>query len=283
MFDRLASYGRFVKVEHTLFSLPLLFSGAYLAGGAFPGWRLTGLIILAGFGARTAAFALNRIVDKNIDQLNPRTSSRELPSGAMKLAEGWGVGLLGTAVYLWAAWAIAPICLYLSPVPLLVFAGYPYLKRFTFCAHFGVGLADALAPLGGWMAVRQSFDGAVPALWLGAFTFFWVSGFDIIYSTMDEAFDRSHGLHSVPSRFGRARALQVSAVLHLLAFACLVMLYAVGMNSSAVGLFTLGAIGGLLYLEHRLADDVELAFFKINAVLSFGVLALVSLGKGGSL
>lgn len=283
MFARLASYGSFVKIEHTLFSLPLLFSGAYLAGGGFPSWRLTGYIVLAGFGARTAAFALNRIIDRQIDRLNPRTASRELPSGQMKLLEGWAVGVLGVAVYLWAAWAIAPICFYLSPVPLFVFAGYPYLKRFTPWAHLGIGLADAWAPLGGWMAVRQSFHDVSPALWLGGFTFFWVSGFDIIYSTMDETFDRAHGLHSLPVRFGRARALQISGLLHILAFGCLSILYAVGMKASIVGLLTLGAIGGLLYAEHRLAEDVDLAFFKINAVLSFGVLALISLGMGGHL
>src|SRR6266404_4779123 len=214
MFDRLGVYSRFVKVEHTLFSLPLLFSGAVLAAGRLPSWRLSVLIVLAGAGARTTAFAFNRVIDRHIDRLNPRTSGRELPAGKMTLAEAWGVGLFGAAVYVAAAWAIAPICLYLSPIPLAVFIGYPYLKRFTPWAHLGIGAADALAPLGGWMAAKQSFAGVGPALWLGAFTFFWVSGFDVIYATMDEDFDRAHGLHSLPARYGRRRALQISAVLH---------------------------------------------------------------------
>src|SRR5450755_4175006 len=102
MFDRLAAYSRFVKMEHTLFSLPLLFSGAMLVAGRLPSWRLSGLIILAGFGARTAAFAFNRLIDRHIDRLNPRTANRELPAGKMSVAEAWGVGVFGMSVYVWA-------------------------------------------------------------------------------------------------------------------------------------------------------------------------------------
>ncbi len=282
MLSRLAAYGRFIKAEHTLFSLPLLFSGALLAGGRLPSARLSVLIVLAGFGARTAAFAFNRIIDRHIDRLNPRTAGRELPAGKMNLFEAWGVGLLGAGAYITSAWAIAPICLYLSPVPLLIFVGYPYLKRFTPWAHLGIGAADALAPLGGWLAAKQSFSGVGPALCLGLFTFFWVSGFDIIYATMDEAFDRDHAVRSLPARYGRKTALQISGVLHALAFLSLAALYAVYFRA-AVSLLTLAAIGSLLYLEHRLSDDVDLAFFKINAVLGFGILGFVAAGVGGFL
>jgi 4-hydroxybenzoate polyprenyltransferase len=280
MISRLGSYSRFVKMEHTLFSLPLLFSGAILATGHLPNFRLSGLIILAGFGARTAAFAFNRLIDRHIDRLNPRTLARELPAGKMTLAEGWAVGVFGIAVYVWAAWAIAPICFYLSPVPLLAFIVYPYLKRVTPLAHFGVGIADALAPLGGWMAAKQSFTDVGPALWLGAFTLFWVSGFDVIYATMDESFDRAQGLQSLPARYGKETALKISAGLHVLAFLSLIMLYA-SRFQSPVAMVTLAAIGGLLYLEHHLSDDVDLAFFKINAVLGFGILGFVATGVGG--
>src|SRR4051812_2704792 len=135
--NRLLSYSRFVKAEHTLFSVPLIFSGAVLAGGRWPSWRLSGLILAAGFGARTAAFALNRMIDRQIDAKNPRTAERELPKGTMSLAEAWGVLIVGLVIYLASAAAIAPICLYVSPLPLIVFAIYPYLKRFTPLAHFG--------------------------------------------------------------------------------------------------------------------------------------------------
>ena len=282
MFDRLRIYSRFVKMEHTLFSLPLLFSGALLATGRLPSVRLSSLIVLAGFGARTAAFAFNRVIDRHLDRLNPRTATRELPAGKMTLVEAWAVGLAGAAIYAWAADMIAPICFYLSPVPLAIFLIYPYLKRFTPLAHFGVGAADAMAPLGGWLAAHPSFTNIGPALWLGAFTFFWVSGFDVIYATMDEKFDRDQGLQSLPARFGSPVALRISGLLHLMAFGCLVALYATFLRTP-VALVTLFAIGGLLLLEQRLSDDVDLAFFKINAVLGFGILGFVATGLGGSL
>lgn len=280
MWNRLNAYARFVKVEHTLFSLPLLFSGAILAGGAWPDARLTGLILLAGFGARTAAFALNRLIDWRFDARNPRTAGRELPAGRMSVREAWGVGLAGALVYVWASWRIAPICFYLSPVPLAVFAVYPYLKRFTAMAHFGVGLADAFAPLGGWLAVRQSFENAGPALGLGLFTFLWVSGFDIIYATLDEAFDRREGLHSLPARIGRDRALRGAAFLHIAGFMVLIGLY-MGSLRTGIALASLTGIGALLFLQHRWAHDVDLAFFRLNAVMGFGILGFVAAGLGG--
>jgi 4-hydroxybenzoate polyprenyltransferase len=279
---RFLSYSRFVKAEHTLFSLPLIFSGAILAGGRWPEWPLWGLMLGAGLGARTAAFALNRIIDRQIDARNPRTAERELPKGRVSLREAWGVFAAGLVIYLLCAWVIAPICLWLSPLPLAIFVIYPYMKRFTPLAHFGVGLADAMAPLGGWIAVRQSFEGIAPGFWLALFTFFWVAGFDIIYATMDEAFDRKEGLHSLPARFGAPKALQISGVLHALAFASLTVLYYTALRTP-LALVSLLAIGALLYWEHRQSDDVELAFFKINAVLGFGVLGFVSTVMGGSL
>jgi 4-hydroxybenzoate polyprenyltransferase len=229
----------------------------------------------AGFGARTAAFALNRIIDRQIDARNPRTAGRELPKGKVSLLEAWGVFAAGLIIYIACAAAIAPICLWLSPIPLAVFVIYPYMKRFTPLAHLGVGLADAMAPLGGWIAVRQSFDGLAPGLWLGVFTFFWVAGFDVIYSTMDEKFDRSEGLHSLPARYGKQNALRISGIFHLLAFVSLAVLY-YGWLRTPLALLCLLAIGALLYWEHSQSDDVDLAFFKINAVLGFGVLGFVS-------
>jgi 4-hydroxybenzoate polyprenyltransferase len=277
MFHRLQVYGAFVKIEHTLFAFPLLFSGAILAAGHLPSWRLSGLIVSAGFGGRTVAFAMNRMIDRHLDRLNPRTAQRELPAGKMSLAEAAGVGLFGGVVYFVSAWAIAPLCLALSPLPLVVFGIYPYLKRFTALAHLGVGLADAMAPLGGWIAVRQSLVGLSPVLWLWAFTFLWVSGFDVIYSTLDEEFDRRQGLFSLPATIGRAKALQMAGILHGLAFVSLMILY-FGYLRTAVAFATLLAIGGLLFLEHCRADDVDLAFFRINAVVSVGVLGLVATG-----
>lgn len=282
MKQRLTGYARFVKVEHTLFALPLLFAGALLAGKGWPSWQLCGLILLAGFGARTAAFALNRVIDRHIDRLNPRTATRELPAGKMSVAEAWGIGVFGTLIYFAAAWMIAPICFYVAPIPLVVFAIYPFLKRFTPMAHFGVGVADAFAPLGGWLAVNQSFEGAMPVLGLALFTVLWISGFDVIYATLDEKFDREQGLHSMPVWLGKETALRVSALLHISAFMVLIILYLTTLRSM-VALSTLVAIGALLYLEHAFADDVDLSFFRLNAILGFGIMGFVAVGIGGLL
>jgi 4-hydroxybenzoate polyprenyltransferase len=274
---RLSTWARFVKIEHTVFSLPMLFAGAWLGAGGFPGWRLLGLVVLAGFGARIVALGLNRIIDRTIDARNPRTVVRELPRGAMGLAEAWGVVAAGLAAYLVAAGLLGPVCLLLSPIPLLVFVVYPYMKRFTPLAHFGVGLGLAVAPLGAWMAVRQSFDGCGPALLLGAFTLFWVTGFDIIYATLDEAFDRASGLYSMPSRLGARAALRVSGLLHLAAFLALGALVAWRLRTlPAVVLLAIAGI--LLALEHQKGRDVETAFFRINALLGFVILLLVMAG-----
>lgn len=270
----LIRYFRFVKIEHTLFSLPLIYSGVFLAAEQLPSWRALLLIFAAAAGARTVALSLNRIIDREIDRRNPRTAGRELPSGQMRLGEAIAVLGVGLGFYLGASYALAPICFYYSPIPLLIFVGYPYLKRFTPLAHFGVGLGLSMAPLGGWFAIAQSFHQVLPAILLSLFTLFWVSGFDIIYSTLDEEFDRQEGLYSFPSVLGRKKALAISALLHILAFAMLLALFLWQMRTPASFFFLLLA-GGLLYLEQRKASDVELAFFRINIIIGFLVFLFV--------
>jgi 4-hydroxybenzoate polyprenyltransferase len=273
---RVLTYSRFVKIEHTLFSFPILLSGALLAQGALS-WRTLLLILAAGTGARTGALGLNRILDRHIDRENPRTGSRELPSGAMSTTEAWLVTGAGVALFLGSAWAISPRCLWLAPIPLAIFLIYPLLKRFTMWAHLGVGAALAMGPLGAWYAVQLDFRDFGNALLLCLFTLFWVAGFDIIYATLDQEFDRSRGLHSLPSRLGRERALRVSAAFHATAFSLLGILYLRALEGPIAALF-LALIGALLVAEHRRATDVDLAFFKINAVLGFVVLGFIALG-----
>lgn len=273
----LKNFLNFVKIEHTLFSLPLIYSGVFLASKQAPSARLLILVLLAAVGARTAALALNRIIDREIDRRNPRTAGRELASGKLTLREAFLVLAGGTALYLVAAGLISMFCLAISPIPLIIFTAYPYMKRFTPLAHFGVGLGLAMAPLGGWFAVQQSFENPMPAVLLTLFTLFWVAGFDIIYSTLDEMFDRSENLHSFTSRFGKKKALRISGFLHAMAFLMLVTLFATYVRAVISFVFLVSA-GILLYLEHRKSDDVELAFFRINAVVGFAVLGMVLTG-----
>jgi 4-hydroxybenzoate polyprenyltransferase len=275
--NKIHSITRFIKIEHTLFSLPLIFSGVFLASKNPPSPQLIGLILLGATGARTAALALNRIIDRRIDKRNPRTVNRELPSGNMSLGDAIIILLIGLFAYFLSASLISKFCFMLSPIPLVIFAFYPYMKRFTSYAHFGVGLGLSMAPLGGWFAVTNSFDNMIPGLLLSFFMFCWVSGFDIIYSTLDEAFDRGENLYSFSSRFGKIKALQISSLLHVAAFIVLIFLFFIQIRAIAALPFLLIS-GYLLYLEQKKSHDVELAFFKINAMLGFFVLAMVLAG-----
>jgi 4-hydroxybenzoate polyprenyltransferase len=275
---RLKTYAGFVKVEHTIFSLPLVFSGMLLYTRGWPGWRLTVLVLLAAAGARIVAMGLNRIIDAEIDALNPRTRQRELPRGAMTVWEAWAIVVVAGAVYLSSAAAIAPVCAMLSPIPVALFVLYPYLKRFTWFSHFGLGLAWSMAPLGGWLAGSRSLSGITEAAPLWAFAVLWVAGFDIIYATMDEAHDRMAKLHSLPAGLGAARALRVAAMLHAMAFLALAILWRMDFYSP-VAFKWLIAIGAVFVWQHVIAEkNPEFAFFQLNGALGFLVLGMVLAG-----
>jgi 4-hydroxybenzoate polyprenyltransferase len=275
---RARTYASFVKIEHALFSLPLVLAGALLASPRGFSWGALAWIALAATGARTAALALNRLLDRAIDADNPRTKGRELPAGRMGALEAWGVTIAGTVVYVVAAAALGPLPLALSPIPLAVFALYPLLKRFTPLCHFGVGTALALSPLGGYVALRPDVPAALRDMGaLALFALFWVAGFDIIYATLDEDFDRSRGVHSLPAALGSARALVVSRACHAFAFAVLAAWAWSRWPSIGVAVALAGVGAGLVW-QQRSARHVDLAFFRINAGLGFVVLAVVLAG-----
>ncbi len=276
--NEMKKFFSFVKIEHTLFSLPLIYSGVMLAAqDTIPPLRIPILVLTAATGARTVAFALNRIIDRRIDGRNPRTVIRELPSGKMNLTEALWVMFAGLALYFGSAYFISDFCFSMAPIPLAVFVIYPTMKRYTPLAHFGVGLGLAMGPLGGWFAVSPSFENLLAPALLSLFTLFWVAGFDIIYATLDEDFDKKESLYSFPSRFGRKRALEYSALFHLIAYGFLTALFFYS-PFSLLALPLLMLTGYLLYLEQKKAEDVELAFFKINAVAGFSVFAMVLIG-----
>ena len=275
--DKLKAYSNFIKFEHTLFSLPLIFAGTFLAAKGLPSWKLLVLIILAGTGARTAALAINRILDRRIDANNPRTEDRELPSGKISLTKAYIITLLGLVLYFVSAYFICDLVLLLSPIPLVVFIIYPLMKRFTPLCHIGVGLGLALAPLGGYIAVTCSFNDILPAVVLSLFTLCWVSGFDIIYATLDEEFDRKHGVFSMVSIYGRDVALIISSALHQSAFFFIAFLYFFMFRTIVAGVL-LVVVGALLYLEHRKAENVDLAFFKINILVGIAIFLFVLSG-----
>ncbi len=254
----------------------MIYSAVFLASHEKPANTLLLLILLAAVGARTSAMTLNRIIDRKIDKRNPRTAKRELPSGKLSLIQGYAILAAGLALYFVSAKLISDFCFYLAPIPLIIFVVYPYLKRLTPLAHFGVGLGMSMAPLGGWFAIVGSFHNLTTGIILPLFVLFWGTGFDIIYSTLDEHFDREENLFSFPSRFGRKRALQISGILHLLAFIILVILFFHSLKAFVAVPFLLLS-GLLLYLEQKKAEDVELAFFKINILVGFSVFFMVIL------
>ena len=220
---------RFTKVEHTAFSLPLIFTGAWMGGGGqWPSLSLLLLIVAAAVGARIFGMSFNRIFDRHIDARNPRTAGRELPSGTMGLPLALGVAMAGLGVYLGACITLGPWCVYLSPVPLIPLLGYSLLKRFTCLCHFGIGLCLALAPLGAFVAVSGHPRVSMEVLLFSGFVFFWLSGADIIYAIMDIESDRYNGIHSIPARFGASGAQWVSGGVHICALICMAVLLSSG-------------------------------------------------------
>ncbi len=263
-------FGDLVMFRHTLFALPFAGIGALLGARGLPsGWD-TFWILAAMFGARNGANALNRLVDRDIDFANPRTRLRHLPQG---LVREWEVLLFVVAcfvLFVVAAAMLEPLCLALLPIPLAIFIVYSYTKRFTWTCHYVLGAAIGGAPVGAWMAVTGKIE--FPALLLGAAVALWIAGFDIIYGTQDIEFDRAHGIHSVPSRFGAKMGLQIAALSH---FGTVVFLAASGIWMGLGWLYWLGltVTAVLLVWEHRLVSPtnlthVKLASYNINEVVA---------------
>ena len=278
MIHTVATWARMVKFSHSLFALPFALSGTALAAMR-QGVTVSqvGWVIVAMFAARNAAMGFNRLVDQRFDAANPRTAQRELPSGALTRGSVWIVTLLLIALFVFAAFRLQPICGWLSPIALAVILGYSYTKRFTWGSHLVLGLALAMAPIGGWLAITGSFH-PVP-LWLGLAVLLWVAGFDVIYSCQDADFDRKAGLHSIPSRFGLATALNIARALHAATVACLI---AVGLSGNLHPAYWAGIalIAAILIWEHRLVtpDDLthlDMAFFNLNGIISIIYLATI--------
>jgi 4-hydroxybenzoate polyprenyltransferase len=259
-----------IKFEHTVFAFPFAFLGAFLAARGCPGGREMAWIVVAMVGARSAAMGFNRLIDCEFDRANPRTAGRALPRGLLNRGFVAGFVVVAILVFLIAAWRLNPLALALSPLALLIILGYSYTKRFTSLTHVLLGLSLAIAPVGGWIAVRGSLEPA--PFYLAAAVLFWVAGFDIIYACQDVDFDRSAGLYSLPSSFGVGRSLRVAAVFHCLMVGLLIVSFRL-FRLSVVSWVGLGlVVVGLLY-EHSLVspDDlsrVNAAFFTVNGLIS---------------
>ena len=291
MFRRTRQLLEMIRFSHTLFALPFALLAAALAWrtkGAFSWLDLAGILLCMVF-ARSTAMAFNRLADRHIDALNPRTAGRHLPSGQLSVAAVWAFTLLSAAGFV----AATLLFLLAEPpnlwplrlaVPVLLFlCAYSYTKRFTSLAHFWLGASLLLAPLSAWIAIRgiASLADLLTPLVVGLAVFFWVSGFDIIYACQDADFDRRAGLSSIPARLGVRASLRLAAGCHFVMLGLLVALYwAASPYLGWLYLAGVAAIAALLLYEHALVrpDDlsrVNQAFFQVNAVISVGLLVVV--------
>lgn len=260
MMERLRTYASFVRISHSVFALPFALTGAMLAARHVPlTGRRVAWIVVAMVAARSAAMGFNRLVDARFDGLNPRTAGRELPAGRMSTREAALFVAATSAVFVGAAWALGPLCFWLSPVALAIVFWYSLAKRFTWSTQAFLGLAMAVAPVGGWLAAggRGGWEPWLLAAAIGA----WVAGFDILYACQDLEFDRAQGLRSIPTRFGVARSLAVSRVLHVITVGCLAALALVA-PLGPVYLAGVAGVAALLGYEQSLVSVDDLSQLK---------------------
>lgn len=268
-----------IKFSHTIFALPFALSAALLAARGMPSGRQLLFIVLAMVGARTAAMAMNRLIDAGIDARNPRTAGRAIPAGLLSRQAVFVAIIISVALLLWSAAMLNPLCLKLSPVALFFLALYSYCKRFTALAHVVLGICLAAAPIGAWVALKGAVE--LPAVVMGLLVLFWVAGFDVLYALQDMEFDREAGLHSIPVALGINGSLWLARLFHLLTLALLAWLTAL---LHLGGWFVAGSllVTALLLYEHLLLRNGDLsrldaAFFTMNGYISLTFLAATAL------
>jgi 4-hydroxybenzoate polyprenyltransferase len=270
----LLRHANLVRLPHTIFALPFALVGVVLASYVAP-ITLSDVVwvVVAFTTARFAAMGFNRIVDREIDARNPRTKSREIPSGAMSVREAGVAVIIASLMFFIAAWQLNTLCLILAPVALAWVLSYSYTKRFTRWSHLVLGIGLSIAPVGAYIAISGHWSDPwwmLIALAIAVAT--WVGGFDILYALQDVSFDRENGLYSVPATFGEANGLGIARVLHLATVAALAT---AGFGAGAGVLYFIGvAVAAVLLLyEHSLvrANDfsrLDAAFFTMNGVIS---------------
>jgi 4-hydroxybenzoate polyprenyltransferase len=268
-----------IKFEHSVFALPFAYLGAFLSQTRVPDFVTIFWITLAMVGARSFAMALNRLIDIEIDRRNPRTSDRALPKGLLSVSNVFIFSLASMSIFLLAVYNLAPLCRYLWPIVVIPFVFYPYTKRFTWLSHFILGLCLGLAPVGAWIAVTNTVS--MEPFMIGAAVLCWVAGFDIFYSIQDIAFDRQHGLHSIPARFGIKTSLILTKILHSTS---ILLLSWVGIRLNLGLFYFVGVLVAavLLAYENSLirphdVSRLNVAFFTMNGIISVIVFCFVAI------
>ncbi len=268
-----------IKWEHSIFALPFALTGAVLAAGGWPTWRTLLLIVVCMVSLRTAAMAFNRLVDAEIDRLNPRTASRAIPAGTLSKQFVAVFTVAALAVFCGSAAMLNRLTLLLSPVAIVITLGYSYLKRFSRWSHLVLGLALGIAPSAAWIAVRGSLDPRIIALTMAVLL--WVGGFDVLYACQDMEHDQAHGLNSIPQAFGLHRAFFIARVMHFLMLGVLVLLLRL-FHLGWAAMAGLAVVALLLLYEHSLVRPSDLrrmnaAFLTLNGVISVVFFFAISL------
>jgi 4-hydroxybenzoate polyprenyltransferase len=274
--SRVRAFLRLVMIEHSVFALPFAYiaalSAMYHQDGTVHWWQLF-LVTVAMVGLRTFAMAANRIIDREIDARNPRTAGRELVTGAVSLRSAWTGALVALVVFVGACALLNPLCLALSPVAVVPMVVYPYGKRFTHFPHAILGFAQAIGPVGAWLAVTGAWSWQ--AVVLGFAVGVWIGGFDLIFACQDVAADRAHGVRSVPARYGVAAALHGARGSHVVTLALLCWFGAL----TGVGVcywLGLAIVAGAFVYEHAIVRARDLsrlnrAFFTVNGFIGIAL------------
>lgn len=267
---RVSAFLATIKFEHSIFALPFAVATAFMVSDGLPPLADFAWILVAMVTLRTFAMGANRLIDSEIDRRNPRTADRPTATGFVPRRDVWAWMVASLVVFVLSAANLHPLALWLSPIPLVVAAGYPYLKRVTWLAHFGIGVVYVIVPPAVCIAMTGQLS--IEYVALGVSAMFWVSGFDMLYAIFDMDFDRSAGLHSVPAKFGVKGALLGARVCH--ALTALTLIAAIALNGSGwLGYVGAVVVVGLLLYEHSLVSEDDLsklnaAFFTMNGIIA---------------
>lgn len=290
--SKLSALASDIKLSHSVFALPFAVLGAYLAAASrgqllHNDWQSLLLILLCMFFARTVAMTINRLADHKLDQLNPRTKGRAIPSGRLSFGFVLAVTLACSLCFVASAsgfWFLHHNLwpLLLSPLVLLWLSAYSFMKRFTALCHLFLGSSLAISPLAAGIAVAPEYLHQ-PTLWfLAGMVLCWVAGFDVIYALQDEEPDVEHGVHSIPSTLGTQKALWISRFLHIGCITCLYLFWHSSEHLNIIFSFGIGIVAILLIAEHLLVRDpdtgkINMAFFTVNGIISvlLGVLGII--------
>lgn len=259
-----------IALHHTIFALPFAYMGAFLAAGGLPSLHDFIFITLAMVGARSCAMVLDNMIDLKYDRLQPRLAKRPMVTGEVKPREAVLLLFASMAVFLLAALQLAPVCIYLAPLAVIVLLLYPYTKRFTFLCHFVLGGALAMAPIGSYIAITNTLS--LPVIFLGLGVCLWIGGFDAIYGSQDEAFDKAHGLHSLATRFTACRVFSIISFVHAASVICFIL---VGVLYKLSFIYYIGIIMAVLTLfyQHSIVSFADYSrltqvYFMRNGIVS---------------